>query len=47
MRMAEQAPSPEVKKILLDLAWSWTRMAGELEEAKPVLEAMSKSKPKA
>lgn len=46
MRMAEQAISAEAKRVLLDLAWSWTRLASELEDAQPVLEAMRKLKPK-
>jgi hypothetical protein len=46
MRMAEQAPSQEAKRVLLDLAWSWTRLASELEDAKPVLDAMRKLEPK-
>src|SRR4051794_17324588 len=31
--MAEHAPSPRVRDILIDMAWTWTRLALEAEQS--------------
>ena len=47
--MADHAPSPRIRDILLDIAWTWTRLALEAEQwsqMEPPSMRLSKSAPK-
>jgi hypothetical protein len=46
LRLAEQAPSPEVREHFLTLAERWQQLAAELESTQAFLEAMDQIAPK-
>jgi len=41
-RLAEQAATPEMRETFLGLAKTWTKLAGELEAAKSLLDGLNK-----